>query len=83
MRNSLINIVKWFCRRLTFNELASAVIIFHEVLSNGRKDIPLKPDEKPPHYRQFRVDPLAPLPAPKDPPSKLDWDLYDSFGEFL
>jgi putative transposase len=83
MRNSLINIVKWFCRRLTFNELASAVIIFHEILSNSRKDIPLKPDEKPPHYRQFRVDPLAPLSAPKEPPSKLDWELLKIAKESL
>jgi len=59
MRNSLMNIIKWFCRRLTFNELASAVIIFHEILSNSRKAIPLKPDKNTPHYRQFRVDPLG------------------------
>ena len=63
MNNSLIRIVKWFCCRLTFNELASAVVIFHEVLSNSRSDIPLKPNEKPPHYREFRVDILSPLPA--------------------
>ena len=83
MRNSLINIVKWFCRRLTFNELASAVIIFHEVLSGSRKNISLKPDEKPPHYRQFRVDPLAPLPAPEESPSKLDWELLKTAKESL
>jgi transposase-like protein len=63
MRNSLLKIVKWFCSKLTFNELASAVVIFHEVLNNSRSDIRLKPDEKPPHYRQFRVDNLPPLPA--------------------
>lgn len=78
-----MNIIKWFCRRLTYNELASAVIIFHEVLSNSRKDIPLKPDEKPPHYRQFRVDPLAPLPAPKEQLSKLDWELLKTAKESL
>ena len=83
MRNSLINIIKWFCRRLTFNELASAVIIFHEVLSNGRSDIPLKPDKRPPHYRQFRVDPIAPLPAPEEPPSKLNWELLKTIKESL
>ena len=47
MHHYLISIIKWFCRRLTFNELASAVIIFHEILSGSRKDIPLKPDGKP------------------------------------
>ena len=66
MNHSLIRIIKWFCRKLTFNELASAVVIFHEVLCNSRKDIPLKPDQKPPHYRQFRVDPVFPLTLPKN-----------------
>jgi len=65
MNHSLIRIVKWFCRKLTFNELASAVVIFLEVLNNSRKDIPLKPNEKPPHYRQFRVDSVFPLPVSK------------------
>lgn len=65
MNNSLIRIVKWFCRKLTFNELASAIVIFLEVLNNSRNDIPLKPDEKPPHYREFRVDTISPLPAPE------------------
>ena len=65
MNNSLIRIIKWFCRKLTFNELASAIVVFHEVLSNSRSDIPLKPDEKPPHYREFRVDTISPLPASK------------------
>jgi len=75
MNHSLIRIVKWFCRKLTFNELASAVVIFHEVLSNSRKDIPLKPDEKPPHYRQFRVDPVFPLPVSKNDSAAnlVDW----------
>jgi transposase-like protein len=65
MKNSLIKIVKWFCRKLTFNELASAIVIFHEVLNGSRKDIHLKPDDTPPHYREFRVDTIPPIPAPK------------------
>lgn len=73
MHHSLINIIKWFCRRLTFNELASAVVIFHEVLSGSRKDIPFKPNEKPAHYRQFRVDQLSPLAIPDKPHTLIDW----------
>jgi putative transposase len=65
MNNSLIRIVKWFCRKLTFNELASAIVIFLEVSNNSRNDILFKPDEKPPHYRKFRVDTISPLPAPE------------------
>lgn len=83
MRHSLIRIIKWFCRRLTFNELASAVIIFHEILSGSRKDIPLKPEEKPPHYRHFRVDPIPPLPAVGKPSDKLEWELLKKAKESL
>ncbi len=75
MSKSILNIVKWFCRQLTFNELASAIIIFHEVLNNSRKDIPLKPEAKPPHYRKFRVDTCLPVPAAEHIEKKplLDW----------
>ena len=70
--------VKWFCRKLTYNELASAIVIFHEVLSGSRSDIELKPDEKPPHYRNFRIDMLRPLteaPEPKSPSPTLNWKI--------
>jgi transposase-like protein len=75
MKNSLLKIVKWFCRQLTFNELASAVVIFHEILNNARSDIVLKPDEKPPHYREFRIDTLPPRfgSEPDTNPKNLDW----------
>lgn len=63
MAHSLIKIIKWFCRKLTYNELASALVIFHEVLNCSRNDIQLKAVAKPPHYREFRVDHIPPLPA--------------------
>jgi putative transposase len=72
MNQSILKIVKWFCRQLTFNELASAIIIFHEVLNHSRSDIPLKPNEKPPHYREFRVDAVRPLPA-LEVEKTIDW----------
>lgn len=83
MHHSLLRLIKWFCRRLTFNELASAVIIFHEILANQRSDIPLKPDEKPPHYRQFRVDQIPPLPADDKISYKLEWKLLKQAKESL
>lgn len=67
---------------MTFNELASAVFIFHEILSNARSDIPLKPDEKPPHYRQFRVDQILPLPA-DNKTYRLEWKLLKKVKESL
>jgi len=51
-------------------------VIFHEVLSGSRSDIDLKPDEKPPHYRDFRIDmvrPLAEAPEPKILIPEFNW----------
>ena len=81
MKTNILKIVKWFCRKLTYNELASAVVIFHEVLSNARSDIELKPEEKPPHYRDFRVDMVRPLteaPRLPRPILTLDWKKLKS-----
>ncbi len=76
MKNNILKLVKWFCGKLTYNDLTSAIVILHEVLSNQRSDIELKPEEKPPHYREFRVDltrPLTSVPAENKEPS-LDWE---------
>ncbi len=75
MNKSILNIVKWFCRQLTFNELASALIIFHEVINNTRSDIPLKAEAKPPHFRKFRVDTNVPISTPEhiEKQPLLDW----------
>jgi putative transposase len=69
LKRNILKLVKWFCRRLTYNELSSAIIIFHEVLCKSRSDIELKPDAKPPHYRNFRVDMIRPL---TEPPKELE-----------
>jgi len=75
MKNDLLKLVRWFCRKLTYNDLASVVPVLQEVLSGSRKDMPLKPDEdRPPHYRQFRVDPTLPLTQPPEPKADTpDW----------
>ena len=75
MKNSVLKLVKWFCRRLTLNEFHSALTIMHEVLNSERHDIEFKPEAKPPHYRNFRVDmepPLTEAPA-KNIQSELSW----------
>jgi hypothetical protein len=69
---NLFRLVKWFCRKLTFDELASVVLILHEVLSGFRRDIELKPDQSPPHFREFKVDTIPPLEFPS-PVQRLDW----------
>lgn len=75
MKNkSLIHLVRWFCRHLTFNDLASVVPVLQEVLSGSRKMDLKPPEDRPPHYRQFIVDPTAPLREQPNPTPELhDW----------
>jgi transposase-like protein len=75
LKNSILKFVKWFCRRLTINEFYSAVTIIHEVLNGERHDIKFKPEKKPPHYRNFRVDAAPPQSEPllKTVIPELDW----------
>ena len=75
MKNDLLKLVRWFCRKLTYNDLASVVPVLQEVLSGSRQDMELKPSEdRPPHYRQFRVDPTLPLTHPPEPKANdPDW----------
>ena len=80
MKNkSLIHLVRWFCRHLTFNDLASVVPVLQEVLSGSRKVELKAPEDRPPHYRQFLVDPTAPLREQPNPTPELpDWKQLKS-----
>jgi putative transposase len=71
----LNKLVKWFCRQVSYNELASAYVILQEVL-NGTKHFQLKPEKPFPHYRQFRVD-IPPLTTPpaKKITSQAEWTI--------
>jgi len=72
VKTNILRFVQWFCRQLTFNELASIVPILQDVLNGSRHDISLKTENnKPPHYRQFKVDPLSPLTSPPESSSML------------
>ncbi len=76
MKTDLLKLVRWFCRHLTFNYLASVVPVLQEVLS-GSRQMELKPaEDRPPHYRQFRVDSTLPLTQPPEPQSEVpDWQV--------
>jgi len=83
MNNDLSRLLKWFCSKLTYNDLSSAVPMLLEILNGTRSDIPLKPDEKPQHYRDFRVDTDPPLtndPSPPDEQASRPWkDLLAAY----
>ncbi|MBW2704518.1 MAG: DDE-type integrase/transposase/recombinase [Deltaproteobacteria bacterium] len=70
--NSIVSLVRWFCLRLSLDELFIAASIISKVLNGERLDIKCKAStpEDCPHYRKFFVDPHAPLteaPSPKLP----------------
>ena len=74
VKNDLSKLVRWFCRHLTYNDLASVVPVLQEVLSGSRKMELKSAEDRPPHYRQFRVDPTLPLLLPPRPKSEVpDW----------
>ena len=66
----------WICSRFTKNEIEQIISGLVDVLQNRNPEVKPKDDfkEKHPNYRNFSVDPLAPLteaPPPKEPlPSK-------------
>lgn len=89
--NSVEKLVKWFCRKLTYNEFVSAVLIIHEVL-NGSRKFDFKPEEEPKsgNYRRYDMDELRALTSPpqKTIQPELDWqqlkaDYYQQHGKEL
>lgn len=75
---AITGLVRWFCRKLTFDELLVAIAILLEVINDKRDDIRPRNDfeQKHPHYRKFTVDPEPPLTVPPpvpEPPRTLDW----------
>lgn len=60
---AILRLVRWFCKQVNFDELLIAVTIFLEIIQGKRTTIPLRSDrnEKYPNYRQYGVDPVAPL----------------------
>ena len=73
MKKNLLRFVRWFCRNLTYNDLASVIVVLHDVLCNARRDIQLKTDERSPNYRNFRVDMVPPLRQPPQSKHVDDW----------
>lgn len=79
-RVNILKLVQWFCRQITFNDLASAVVIFQEALNGSRKDIEFKQPEKPPNYRRFKLDDEIPL---KEEPVKESKDYKELQKEYF
>lgn len=76
MKNDLLKLVRWFCRHFTFNDLASVVPVLQEVLTGSRLMELKPPENRPPHYRQFRVDPTPHLLLRPNPKSDVpNWQV--------
>jgi putative transposase len=77
--SQIARFVIWICSKFTKKEIEQIVAGLIEVLQNRNPEVKPKDDfqEKHPHYRDFSVDPLAPLTEPqhgkKEPTPCQDW----------
>ena len=77
MDKSLKGLIRWFCRKITLNELASIVVVLLEILNGKNNDFELKPEQesKSANYRKFTFDELRALTEPPElkPDVLFDW----------
>src|SRR5512137_3148373 len=78
--------VIWICSKFTKNEIQQIIAGLLDVLENRNPEVKPKDDfkEKHPNYRNFSVDPLAPLTEPQHvrelPTPSRDWrDLLAAY----
>jgi putative transposase len=77
--SKIARFVIWICSKFTKKEIEQIVAGLVEVLQNRNPEVKPKDDfqEKYPHYRDFSVDPLAPLTEPehiqKEQAPSRDW----------
>jgi putative transposase len=84
--SKIARFVIWICSKFTKNEIQQIIGGLLDVLEDRNPDVKPKDDfkEKHPNYRNFSVDPLAPLTEPqhvkKEPTPFRDWrDLLASY----
>ena len=85
MKTSLESLLRWFCKKITFNEFTSIVVIIHEILSGKRKNFDFKPEtqERTEHYRRFEYDTLLPLTeAPQKPETAPSQEWHQLVTEY-
>jgi putative transposase len=65
--NNITQLCRWFCSKLTEDELFSSICILLDVYYGRKSDFKLRPKEDLPNYHQYHVDedlPLLERPAP-------------------
>ena len=67
--SKIARFVIWICSKFTKNEIQQIIAGLLDVLEDRNPEVKPKDDfkEKHPNYRNFSVDPLAPLTEPPQP----------------
>lgn len=67
--------ILWICSKFTRSEIEQIIQGLSDILKNRNPDVKPRDDfkEKHPNYRNFSVDPEAPLTTPPNPTPKLNW----------
>jgi putative transposase len=73
--HKIARFVLWLCRKFSRAELEELVRQLQELLADPEPEIPPRDDfrQQHPHYRDFFVDPEAPLTQPPAPQPTRDW----------
>lgn len=81
-KRNILKMVKWLCRKLSYDELLIALSFIIEVIGGLRPDVKLRTsdNQKYPNYRKFRVDPKPPRNAP---PDQKDYVLKGHYKKLL
>ena len=74
----ITRLVLWLCRKFTRQELQDLIAQLQQVLAGREPEVHPREDfrQQHPHYRDFYVDPQAPLTQPpplSTPPPHFDW----------
>ena len=81
-KRNILKMVKWLCRKLSYDELLIALSFIIEVIGGLRPDVKLRKTDhqKYPNYRKFRVDPKPPRNAS---PDQKDYVLKGHYKKLL
>ena len=76
--SKIARFIIWICSKFTKNEIEQIIAGLLDVLEDRNPEVKPKDDfkEKHPHYRDFSVDPLAPLTEPPQPKEPLPLKDY-------
>lgn len=75
--NKIARFVIWICKHFTKSEIEQIIKELSDILANRNPEVKPKDDSEfnseHPHFHNYPVDPIPPLPLPPKPTITLNW----------